>query len=173
MTTSILYFKKNNSVIWSIKYNLETIAGCIAASLPVLADMDDAGGHYMDTDTNIDYFLAYNNVPEEAINYKSPQFLQDKEYGLWIRSENGFDYNLYRFKTSAFIQGIISVCNLFSIDFRDYIYGLPFDKNGQTYYFNNYSMVPPVLYSDAIDLDDVEEEEEDNENLIQLVHNIH
>ena len=35
-------------------------------------------------------------------------------------------YNLYSFASPEFIQGFISMCNAFNVDFRDYVSGLPF-----------------------------------------------
>jgi hypothetical protein len=53
-------------------------------------------------------------------------------FGWWIRAPNDLRYALYSFPTPDFIQGFISMCNAFGVDFRDYVYGLPFKYNHET-----------------------------------------
>lgn len=45
-------------------------------------------------------------------------------YGLFIKHHNL--YNLYTFSDPEFIQGIITICDAFNVDFRDYVAGMPF-----------------------------------------------
>lgn len=51
----------------------------------------------------------------------------DEKYGWWIRDYNGrFSYKLCQFGSAGFVQGFISLCNGFEVDFRKYISGGPF-----------------------------------------------
>ena len=70
------------------------------------------------------------------------------------------------FKTTKFFQGIFSICDRFNIDYRDCIYGIPFDQFGKKYTFDGYNLLIYQVAQDAPDLSDVEEEEKDDENII-------
>ena len=76
-----------------------------------------------------------------------------------------FYYNLFTFKTNSFFQGILTICNALNVDFRDYMYEFPFDDMGNRYTLQDYNLKIMQLAEDAIDLDDISEEERDNENL--------
>ena len=84
-----------------------------------------------------------------------------------MKGTKRFYYSLYAFQTNSFFQGVVSICNAFEVDFRNYIYGFPFDKFGNQYALDNYVMSPYQIAQDAPDLDDVEEEERDDENIIE------
>lgn len=45
--------------------------------------------------------------------------------GWWIKYDMSVD-ELYSFQSNDFVQGFIHVCNVFNLDFRDYIVGPPF-----------------------------------------------
>lgn len=64
-------------------------------------------------------------------------------YGWWIKGEN--KYTLYQFETMDFIQGFISACDIFEVDFRDYIIGLPFKVENKVkvdYIIEGYDIEP-------------------------------
>ena len=53
----------------------------------------------------------------------------------------------------------------FEVDFRNYLYGFPFDFRGNKYALGNYIMTPDQIAVDAPDIDDIEQEEETDENI--------
>jgi len=63
--------------------------------------------------------------------------LDEGSFVWWISYPlTGDTYELYSFNSAEFVQGFISMCNAFNVDFRDYILGSPFKYVTQepTYY---------------------------------------
>lgn len=139
--------------------------------------------YYLDSEADVSTFRLVNGITEDLINEntygKRPLGSSTGDskaisgkiepgcYGLWMHSGKRFHYSLYTFRKASFFQGIISICNTFQVDFRNYIYGLPFDIDGNQYALGGYVMTPYQFGYDAPDLDDIEDEEADDENIIE------
>lgn len=181
-----VFFANNgdNTAIWSIKVDdIELVAGMLAGGLAIMDDVnynEKGVTYYIDTDVDVSDFRLVNSIREEEIpNNTCAKILcnntvcnilncpQSGQYGLWMNSGRRFYYSLYTFRKSSFFQGIISICNAFGVDFRNYIFGLPFDRDGNQYALSNYVMTPYQIAQDAPDLDDIDEEEKDDENIIE------
>jgi hypothetical protein len=162
---------KSGRAIWSDTYdNIELVVGMLAASVGIINDINSNEQntiYFIDTDADVSDYRLLKEVREEYIPKASCGVLQDGEYGIWMKSIRRFHYDLYRFRTSYFFQGIISICTTFNVDFRNYIYGLPFDSMSNQFALANYVMTPYQVAVDVPDLDDIEAEEKDNENIIQ------
>lgn len=164
-----LYFKTGEHTIWSFSTtDIELLAGMLAVSAPLSYDLQYNNGpiYVLDTDVDVSTFRIAHNVDEDNIFQESGGKLVDGEYGIWLRGIRRGVYDLYRFRTNSFFQGIITICHKFQVDFRNYIFGLPFDGYGNLYTLEDYIMAPFQVVQDAPDLDDIEEEEQDNENLL-------
>ncbi len=169
-----IYFKIKNKdgehIIWSFATaDLELLAGMLAISAPLSYDLQetDNAEYFLDTDADVSDFRSAHNVIEDDIFRESGGKLTDGEYGIWSRGSRRGVFDLYRFRTNSFFQGLVSICHKFQVDFRNYIFGLPFDGYGNLYTLEDYIMVPFQVAQDAPDLNDIEEEEYDNENIIQ------
>lgn len=165
-----IYDKDKKKYLLSVSLpHKETLVGFVAASYPILKDLEKYGRRNVVVFISEDienYFLLkdieYENIVENSLGK-----LEDKEYGQWLKSGND-TYNLYKFTTPYFYQGIITICDYYNVDFRDYIKGCCFDKMGNNYSLNGYIMFNTQVYSDTLD-DNDDDEEKDNENLIPLI----
>lgn len=157
----------NKEILWSIETdNIELIAGMMAAGAGITTDMNNS--YFVDSDADLSSFRKVKEVPEDEITKKSCGALESNEYGLWLKGYKPFHYSLYGFQTPSFFQGIVSMCNAFEVDFRNYIYGLPFDSRGNQYAFGGYVMTPYQVVQDAPDLDDdFDDNPDEDENIIQ------
>jgi len=170
----------NKDQLWSLMTDdIELIVGMLAASQGILAEV-----HYdlsskpnlpqvrynLDTNADVSSYRLVHQADEDEVFKQSENRLKEKEYGIWVKSSGAYTYDLYAFKTNSFFQGFISLCNAFQVDFRNYIFGLPFDGKGNQYALDGYVMTYNQKSEDTYDLDDVEEEEHDNENLIETLH---
>jgi hypothetical protein len=86
--------------------------------------------------------VATIHDPEQ--NWARPR---ENEYGWWIGPRPSPEYILYSFPDAYFIQGFISMCDAFRVDFRDYVYGLPFKYDPETqetthYQIEGYDIAP-------------------------------
>jgi hypothetical protein len=90
-----------------------------------------------------DYFqyTAYDpDMIAEIMRNFYYQPLDTENYYWWISNtiNDVNSYNLVSFKTNEFVQGFISMCNGFNVDFREYVLGYPFkfsnDKQGPIFY---------------------------------------
>lgn len=85
------------------------------------------------------YLLKPSNI-SEFLPEENPDLLSEN-YGWWITEPlNQKSYTLYNFSSADFIQGFISICNIFAVDFRDYILGTPFKYNNATHKIVNYEI---------------------------------
>lgn len=175
--------------IWSIEVDdIELVAGMLAGGLGIMDDLNYITKdvtYYVDSDADVSRFRLITAIGEEEIpNYTCGGVLscdntqqeeicnvlgcpKPGEFGLWMNSGIRFLYSLYTFRKASFFQGIITICHAFGVDFRNYIFGLPFDVKGNQYALSGYVMTPYQIGQDAPDLDDIEEEEKDNENIIE------
>jgi hypothetical protein len=152
--------------IWSVEVdNLELLVGMLAVGVVIVEELNK--GYYMTTNVDVSKYRLLREIEHDNIQMASKDKLYDDEYGMWIKSNIEPYYNLYKFNTNYFFQGVISMCNTFSVDFFDYIYGFPFDGYGNLYALSGYNMTSYLVVQDVFDLDDVEEEEKDDENIIQ------
>lgn len=162
-----------DNIVWSVLLqDLELLAGMLSISPALTYDLQSNNleqEYALDCDVDVSAFRLLHNIAEQDIFRESGGKLINKEYGIWIRGEIRGLYNLYRFRTNSFFQGIVSVCHKFQVDFRNYIFGLPFDGYGNQYTLEDYIMIPFQVVQDAPDLEDIEEEERDNENQLQLL----
>lgn len=158
----------------------ELLAGMLAVSIPLLTKTNQKKERHhkyilKTSSPGISKYRLINNVDVDSIPYignvetvaKYHNNNNENIYGIWLSSGNIDEYHLYMFSSSKFIQGIISLCYAFNIvDFRQFIYGYPFDYNGNNYKLPGYILNPFDYQVMVPDLDDVEEEESDNEMLI-------
>jgi hypothetical protein len=163
-------------ILWNITLNnIELVAGMLAGGIGIMEDLnrslsDNKITYCFDSSTDVSSFRKSNNISEDDILYNTYNTLIPGQYGIWLKGSKRFYYNYYIFQTNKFFQGIISICNAFGVDFRDYIYGFPFDVKGNKYALGGYAMTSSQVGLDVPDLDDVEEENRDNENAIELLH---
>lgn len=175
------------TAIWELHFkDIELIAGMLAAGVGILSDLNSESNYnhqafpddgsriasnsksmeyYLDSDADVSDFRLDSNVMEDNLSFASVGQLANGEYGIWLRSNRPFHYDLYRFSTNSFFQGIVTICNAFGVDFRNYIYGFPFDGHGNQYALSGYVMSQYQVGQDAPDIDDIEEEEAGDENI--------
>lgn len=173
-----IYFIDNISKTESWRFtvdNVELLAGIIAGSIGILDDYNFAINdnnrspkkeYYLDTDLDISNFVVQQYVTnKETILYNGN--IKPGYYGIWLKSNMRFHYDLYTFKTVNFFKGILKICGMLNVDYRNYISSSPFDYFGRQYI--DFSIkeigfdVPDRQY-------EIAEEERDNENVIQLLH---
>jgi hypothetical protein len=156
--------------LWNIDVgDLEVLAGMLALGVSVLQDNDSDffGEYYLQSDSDCSEYRVAVNIREQDIPTITKSKLESGYYFLWLVF--GDYYNLFRFKTSKFIQGLISMADSFQVDFRDYIYGFPVDSQGKKYALAGYTMVAYPLVALTFDLNDVEDEEEGNEATLGFI----
>lgn len=153
--------------IWRKKLdNEEQLVGMLAAGVGICADINfsqNMNQYGIDSSIDVSTYRVKHNIPEEHIIKQSHT---NKKYGLWMKSDKRFHYDLYAFDTPQFMQGIISMATACEVDFREFIYGLPFDSKNRKYLLAGYLMQGSRLAVDALESDDVEEEERDDENIL-------
>lgn len=158
---------RNETVIW--QFNLPdpaVAAGALAAGISIMDDMNadsqNAQHYSLDTDADVSEFLRVRDVLEADIRDHTCGHIGLGEYGLWMKGKERFLYNLYGFSDAQFIQGVISMCHAFGVDFRNYLYGFPFDIDNKQYALADYVMAPDQVAVTVPDLDDAEIEEADD-----------
>lgn len=164
-----------DTILWELYIEkIELVAGMLAASIGIILDIGSESNtqpgykfydYYLDSDVDVSEYRILSNIAEDDLQINSSNRLTEGQYGIWLRGSRKFHYNLYAFRTNYFFQGIISICHTFGVDFRNYIYGFPFDGYGNQYSLANYVMAPYQVGQNAPDLDDIEEEEQDDENI--------
>ena len=171
-----IYFIDNISKVESWRFtvnNLELLAGIIAGSIGILDDYNfainnnklDKKSYYLDTDLDISNFRVKQYITSKDIDLYNGN-IKSGHYGIWLRSDIPFHYDLYMFKTVNFFDGVLKICEMLNVDFRNYVYGSPFDYLGKQY-------LDFTIKEIAIDVPDrqyeIEEEGRGNENLIELL----
>lgn len=160
-------------IIWSSTIqDLELLAGMLSISSALTYDLQSNNTEFeynLDCNDDVSQFRLLHNIKEQDVFRASGNILIDSKYGIWIRGAARGLYDLYGFRTNTFFQGIISICHKFQVDFRNYIFGLPFDRYGNQYTLEDYIMVPFQVVQDAPDLEDIDAEEYDDENQLQLL----
>ena len=94
-------------------------------------------GDIQDDDAVLNYIIYINYEADRIIyemeNRRDPYFEPGK-YGWWI-STTRLDreyYDLVTFTSAEFIQGFISMCSAFGVDFRRFVFGSPFMYDRQS-----------------------------------------
>lgn len=165
-----IYDLDNKKVITSVYLpHKETILGFVATSYPILKDLEKYSKRkvVVYASINMDDYTMAKNIEYENIIENTLGKLKIREYGQWIKS-GGTGYNMYKFNTPHFYQGIMAICDYYNVDFRDYIKGCCFDKMGNNYSLDGYIMFNAQLYP-YIEDDNDDTEDKDNENLIPLL----
>ena len=167
-------------ISWSkTVYNIDVLAGIIAGGNAMTTDSRFSFGLkkigvriYMQedetyddfkklfySDTDITNYIYYYNIDKDEI-YNQPVSELDDYKGLWVKNQNN-NYNLYKFKDTNFIKGLIYICDLFGFSWLSYIDGKPFDANGNTYTIPGYlENTPKNVLSYIDDYDDYDNDDE-------------
>jgi hypothetical protein len=175
--TLMIIYLSGNKVSHEIKKievsEIELLAGMLAISVPMLSDIkkldqDDIDAYYL-VDSNIDVseYRIHHHIPETEISKMSRNAIKPNKFGIWIKSDMISYYDLYTFENDNFINGIITMCNTFHCDPKDYVYKFPFDNNGKYIYIEDFSSGNEISCFDAEDLNDVEDETYDDENKVE------
>lgn len=164
---------RTQEVLWTDAYDdIELLAGMVAIGVGLIADAN-ANTHLAEyqIESNVDLspFRLLRDISEDMIQAVSYGQLNEREYGLWLRNSYPGTYNLYRFTRASFMQGVVSMATAFRIDFRNYMFGLPFDSAFRTYVLSNYIMTTYKVAVDVPDDDDIDRERADNEKVIELL----
>jgi len=126
---------KDNVYIFTFsgKFSRDLIVGMISGIISIISDLKDniyvelkIGANRINIENKYDiehYFREYIIVSNPKI-YGSLDTYQyqpkNNMYGLWIKSSiYKSEYTLYQFETAEFLQGLITICDSFQIDFRD------------------------------------------------------
>jgi|688.fasta_scaffold244523_2 hypothetical protein len=171
-------------ISWSkTVYNIDVLAGIIAGGNAMITDSRFVIGFkrlgiklYMQedetyddfkklfySDTDITNYIYYYNINKDEI-YNQPVSELDDYKGLWVKNQNN-NYNLYKFKDTNFIKGLIYICDLFGFSWLSYIDGKPFDANGNTYTIPGYLENTPKNVLSYID--DYDDDDNDDETIYQ------
>lgn len=169
-------FNQDNNPLWTIQGPLsgDTVAGLLVGITTLLNDKI-INYNYPHTYTVIEIVtengrglltIELNNIAGHIIalmDYKLDDATKDEiiardnnyrpldnSFGWWIYNPLNNKYTLFSFSSPDFIQGFISACNAFSIDFRDYILGAPFTHQvgiqDPTYYFMETYDIEPIPF---------------------------
>ena len=153
---------------WMDVGSYEYIAGMLAISHGLLFDLnrpDDATVQIsgVTPDVNFTGRVVIGAPSSERDNYRPPV----GQYAVWIRAASDYEYDMYLFHSAIFLQGVLSLCEAFGTDFRNYILGFPFDSDGITHTFRGYAWAHSQVAVDVEDLDDQYAEDVDDENVIE------
>jgi hypothetical protein len=111
------------------------------------------------TDIILENYIIAKNITRDNMNNYHPEV---DSYGWWLIKKTKSSpttrcelcshpqrildpqekelYTLVSFRTAEFIQGFISTCNAYNIDFRDYVLGSPFKYIYETQQIINYTI---------------------------------
>jgi hypothetical protein len=147
----------------------DMIAGMAAILMPIMADLNDNDqgiSYKLHCTADLHGYKIKKHILEKDI-VTTPLLLRATDMIMWIRNPEMFFYDVYCFNSADFFQGIFTVTNHLQADYRNYLYGLPLDGQGQPFELLEYGLTAPNLVaSAALDLDDIEAQEEDDENII-------
>jgi hypothetical protein len=172
-----IYFIDNISKVEAWRFtvnNLELLAGIIAGSVGILDDynymINDNNKsvkkeYYLDTNIDISKFRVKRYITNDDIELYNSS-IKPGYYGIWLKSDISFHYDLYTFKTINFFNGILKICGILNVDFRKYIFKSPFDYLGREYI--DFS-VKEIAFEVPDRQYEIEEEERGNENVIELL----
>lgn len=151
--------------------SVEVIAGILAGGVGNVKDYNTKLGGlsrvHLDSNVDVSSYRKAAVVPIDKINKKTNKKWVKKGMSLiWMQSSIPFHYDLYQYKTSKFVQGILSVCNYFDKNIKDYIYQHPLNENLMDIDILGYHVKTTVISQIAPELSDVTEEEADDENIL-------
>jgi len=167
-------------IVWT-KYidNIDILSGMLAGGNAILNDNKFTMGFkklgikiYLNESESIDditmkfettkdliKYIYYYNIDKNLIDDQRITELDDYK-GLWIKNNNN-NYNLYKFTDTNFIKGLIYICDLFGFNWVSYIYGKPFDSNGNMYNIPGYlENTPKNVLSNINDYNDDDNDDE-------------
>lgn len=117
--------------VFEMEYRPEYISITVTKrNITETIDIDDNPVDHMVTDEGED-IIKGGNIDADLLSHD--------RFGWWIEHAMFQDsYQLFEFDNAQFVQGFISICNAFQVDFRNYILGPPFkydhNNNEVTYY---------------------------------------
>jgi hypothetical protein len=150
--------------------DIELIGGMVVGGASIYSDLfkDRKGEVTLDTNTDLSSFRVVSALPIDKIKQVDlSTILGPLEYGVWMKSSIPYRYDLFRYKTTQFVRGILLMCKHYEEDIRDYIYRFPVDYLGREYDIQGYHVKSLIISQDSPDLDDMEEENKDNENIME------
>src|SRR5687768_7716049 len=122
-----IYFIDNISKIESWRFtvnNLELLAGIIAGCVGILDDYNfninngnnnnnklSKKEYYLDTDLDISSFRTNQYITAKDIDLYNDS-IKPNYYGIWLRSNIPYHYDLYTFKTINFFNGVLKICDM-------------------------------------------------------------
>lgn len=163
---------------WEFTSDEEIIVGMLAVGISIVSEINSKNGglkYFFTCSEDVSHYRLLHNIHENEIKHNQCGVecgihnkceLLDDEYAIWIKGSSNFRYNLFKFSSSDFFQGLISLCQNFEVDFRDYLYGVPFNMRNESYVLEEYIMMPFIMSYDVPDTLDNEEEEMDDENIL-------
>lgn len=163
--------QQSNTLIWEFYVDdIEIVVGMLAVGVAITKEINDREtnkDYLIDSDEDVSNYRILVDVLEDYLTVSTINKIEGDEFGVWLASNKRFTYSLYRFRTNTFFQGIISICSTFNVDFRNYLFGYPFDKEYNQYALSGYIMAPYTDAYDVPDMDDYEEDEQDDENILE------
>jgi len=151
---------KNNSVVWAMQgpFNSDVMAGLVAGGSMLLSE------YYIFTKQEVRYvfggshgdnnIIELNNVGDVGDHYIYYIDIYEKDtinilpapgkIGVWLYDRDtdmGITWNLIEVNhMDEFMQGYITICSAFQVNFRDFMLRLPFDSNGVQYDIPEYNI---------------------------------
>jgi hypothetical protein len=161
--------KDGRVTVWKVAIDDdEMLAGMTAVGVAILVDLPDGKNYEFRTDRDLSPYRLVSNMEMEQTTINAWTRFEPGQIAVWLRGSQRYRYSLYVFPpVSTFFQGLISMCNSYQVDFRNYLLGLPFDNQGRAYTLNGYDMIPYRIAQSVKESDDVEEEEKDDENILE------
>lgn len=161
MEHSVWLYKNNQEIIWSLTTDdIEKIAGIVAGAIILLENTSI----WIDTTADISLYRVYSGVEGQVLSSdKITKVSFDLKNAIWIKSSSS-TYSLYQFNSGSFITGLITIFGHFEQDFRNYIYALPFNDEGQSFDIAGYNLSQFNYFTDVLENDDSEEEQKDDES---------
>lgn len=162
----VLVKSSNNKTVYKLELeSRDKVAGVLAVGVAVLADVDyEFGEHYwLTTTVDVSEYRLLKDVTE-IVNYTDK--LDPGSYGIWLKGSERFRSSLFTFTSEDFLEGIVWFCELFDLDYRNYIQNLPFDSFGNVYSVLGNPLPLQQEAEDAPDLDDIDREEAGDENIL-------
>lgn len=135
-----------NEIDWTLRgdFSRDFVAGLIIGFYICIQDLEIHHGYERDNFINVGWntgslLILFN---PDSFNQKLSEYIirerylftdwnhyrpNEGKYGWWLREEtNMVKYRIYQFESLDFIQGFITAMQAFSVDFRQYVLGPPF-----------------------------------------------
>lgn len=141
---------------WKMKgpFNPDVMAGMIIAGHMLLSVLNTNQYSFAVTNQDVDDILEVNSIETIGPNYVLQIAILEENtyhmpgagmYGIWVFNSEDDEGNLYWDLVEVqnmdeFMQGFITMCNAFKVDFREYILSLPFDSDGIEYDLPEYDL---------------------------------